>query len=511
MNHRKKQFTLYLILSGILYVLSIPFIQAFPLRILSCALLAFPVQRSLKKYHLSKSVLLAREELKSLMEYLCTSVASGRVLSNAFADASDELLLLYGDHSHTVAALKRFKENISLGSSFPDALSGMAGEMSCPEAAPLFDALSKADLLGSKVLLILRHNLTMVSELLSVSRDISSDVAQKRMESTIMSGMPFLVIWSLRISAGDYLDSAFISPAGNIFFLLAFCLSVFAYCISMFFVSDSVYSYPLTRKNHSSFELIALISLLYTSISMKFSGFAPLMENIGSYLPAEFILSRKRLFVYLSPDKVYPISEYIFIKLVLLIIALLFCIISLLFFGFNAALWIILPAGLLVMHDVDLLIRISSGKTRLQRDFPGFVGLLSTLLSNGLVLSKSIQICIDTFTVSSTEFRKELSVLYGVVCSGTPVSEALENMAVRSGSTVISGALLLAAQYGRNGSAETLNMLSLQAGACWAQSRTAARKQLDESSMKLMLPMMIQLICVMLISVLPSLISIGAA
>jgi hypothetical protein len=52
-------------------------------------------------------------------------------------------------------------------------------------------------------------------------------------------------------------------------------------------------------------------------------------------------------------------------------------------------------------------------------------------------------------------------------------------------------------------------MLGLQANACWAQSRTAARRQLDESSVKLLLPMMIQLICVMLISVLPSLISIG--
>ncbi|MHB8962438.1 MAG: type II secretion system F family protein, partial [Saccharofermentanales bacterium] len=172
-------------------------------------------------------------------------------------------------------------------------------------------------------------------------------------------------------------------------------------------------------------------------------------------------------------------------------------------------LWMILPSGLLVMHDVDLQIRISSGQNRLFRDFPGFIGLLSTLLSNGIVLTKSVQICIDTFTIASPEFRKELSVLKGAIYSGTPVSEALENLAIRSGSTTISGALLLAAQYGKNGSTETLGMLSLQAGACWLQSRTAARKQIDESSVKLLLPMMLQLICVMLVSVLPSLLSIG--
>lgn len=511
MNELKKQFSGYLLLSGMLYILSIPFIPDFPIRILTCAMLALPVQMSLRRYYLTKSVLLAREELKSLMEYLCTAVASGRVLTNAFIDAADELMLLYGSHSNTVIALKRYEEKIRLGAAFSEALNAMAADMNCHEALPLFDALSKADLLGSKVLLILRHNLTMVSELLSVSRDISSDVSQKRTEATIMSAMPFLIAWSLKASAGEYLDLAFTRPVGDLVFFFAFCLSVFSYCISMFFISGSVYTFPIKKKNQSSYSLTSLISLVFTKISYRSSGFADFMENTGNCLPEEFILSRKRLLLYLNPDKKHPIAEYIFIKLILLVIALLFCVLTLPFLGLAAALWIILPSGLLIMHDVDLQIRISTGKTRLLRDFPGFIGLLSTLLSNGLVLSKSIQVCIDTFTATSAEFRKELSILKGAVYSGTPVSEALDNLAVRSGSSAISGALLLAAQYGRNGSAETLNMLSLQAGACWMQSRAAARRQLDESSVKLLLPMMVQLICVMLISVLPALVSIGSA
>lgn len=511
LNELKKQFSSYLLLSGILYILSIPFIRIFPIRILTCALFSFPVQMSLRRYYLSRSALLAREELKSLMEYLCTAVASGRVLTNAFIDAADELMLLYGNHSHTVVALKRYEEKIRLGAAFSEALNSMAADMRCHEAVPLFDALSKADLLGSKVLLILRHNLTMVSELLSVSRDISSDVSQKRTEATIMSAMPFLIAWSLKVSAGEYLDSAFTRPVGGLVFFFSFCLSVFAYCISMFFISGSVYTFSANKKNQSSYALTGFISWIFTRISFRVSGFAHFMGDMGKCLPEEFILSRKRLLLYLYPDKEHPVAEYIFIKLILLIIALLFCVLTLPFLGFIVALWIILPSGLLIMHDVDLQIRISTGKTRLLRDFPGFIGLLSTLLSNGLVLSKSIQVCIDTFKASSAEFRKELSIFKGAVYSGTPVSEALDDLAVRSGSTVISGALLLAAQYGRNGSAETLNMLSLQAGACWMQSRTAARKQLDESSVKLLLPMMVQLICVMLISVLPALVSIGSA
>ncbi|MHB8962437.1 MAG: type II secretion system F family protein, partial [Saccharofermentanales bacterium] len=329
MKESRKLLPIYLLIAAALYILSIPFIGAIPLRVLACALLAVPVLMSLRRYFLSRSSMLAREELKSLMEYLCTAVASGRILANAFIDAADELVLLYGDRSHTVIALKRFEEKIKLGTGFCEALACLASEIRCPEAVPLFDALSKSDLLGTKVLVILRHNLTMVSELLSVSRDISSDVSQKRMEATIMSGMPFLVIWCLRISADGYLSSAFSRPIGTVLFLFSFCLSVLAYCASMFIISSSVSIRSTGGNTHSFLSLLSLIASVFTRICNRKKGAANLFQKFGSLLPSAFILSRRRMLKYLDPDGPDPIAEYLFIKSALLLIALLFCIMTL--------------------------------------------------------------------------------------------------------------------------------------------------------------------------------------
>ena len=72
----------------------------------------------------------------------------------------------------------------------------------------------------------------------------------------------------------------------------------------------------------------------------------------------------------------------------------------------------------------------------------------------------------------------------------------------------IACALQFAAQYDKTGSVENLNLLKLQCSACWTQSKITARKQLEESSVKLLIPMILQLVCVLMITITPSLISI---
>ena len=85
----------------------------------------------------------------------------------------------------------------------------------------------------------------------------------------------------------------------------------------------------------------------------------------------------------------------------------------------------------LFLHDVDTNSLILRNKMQMMQDFPTFVGLLSTLLGNGIVLSKALLLCIDTFRNSSAAFRNELSLLRGGMTAGTPCHEALENLASR--------------------------------------------------------------------------------
>jgi Flp pilus assembly protein TadB len=505
----RKPGILYLLSVPVLLLLADPFIPSPLLRWVTCLLLALPVSWSLGRNAAGRIALRARMELKSLLEYLCTAVASGRVLPIAFQDAGRELSLLYGHRSATVKALKRFEEQIRLGNAFSETLLELASDLRCPEAVPLFDAFTKADLLGNRILPILRHSLTMVSEQIAVWRDITSDISQKRTEAVVMSGMPFLVVWSISSGAHDYIASAFSRPIGSLLFLMAFVLSVLSFCASILLLSGPVHRERQASVRLSPLSLNAGISLLFRLLSTRFGRLSILLQRIAAMLPPDLILTRRRMLLSLQTDRNDPIPEYVFTKITIVLIGCFFCLLLLPIFGFQPIVWLMFPLLLLVAHDVDLHLRITSGQTRILRDFPGFLGLLTTLLRNGMVLSKAIPVCIDTMQGSSVEFRRELGLLKGFIYAGIPVGEALEQIAGRTGSTAISGALLLAAQYGRSGSPETLNMLGLQMGVCWAQMRSAARKQLDEASVKMLLPMMVQLICVMIASVLPSVVSVG--
>ncbi len=506
---RRNTTAVIVLASGILYVLSVPFLPGVPLRILCAVALAFPVRSSLKRYFSARGAISAREELRSLMENLCASVASGHVLPNALAGAIPDMILLFGERSPMVKALNLFSEKIRLGHPFQDSLKEFSGSLRCPEAMPLFDALTRSDLLGGKMLLILRHNLTMISELLSVSRDISSDVSRKRAESTIMSGMPFLVLWCLYAGARDYVAMAWTDPAGRLCFFFAFVVSVLAYCMSMSAISSSVYADGPAGKAGDVLSVAGLLGFMYRTLFRKSGKARRFLSLAGRSLPEGFLLSRKRMLLFLYPEREDPLEEYLFVKITLAALTVLFFALTLPWAGRAAISMAAIPLAMLFLHDLDLQRRIACWQTRIMRDVPGFISLLSTLLGNGMTLSRAVGICMDAFADSSVEFRREMSFLKKAAVSGMAVSDALDVFAGRMMSASVSGALILAAQYGRTGGTETLSMLRLQAGACWQQARLAARRQLEETSLTLLLPMMIQLICVLLISALPALITIG--
>ena len=56
---------------------------------------------------------------------------------------------------------------------------------------------------------------------------------------------------------------------------------------------------------------------------------------------------------------------------------------------------------------------------------------------------------------------------------------------------------------------EVLNLLSLQASACWSLCRNAARKKQEREVLGLLLPMTLDFICVLLVATTPAIISLG--
>lgn len=501
----------YLGISFLLYFLSIPFIRLPFLRAGTALCLAFLPLLTLRSYSRAKEVQFAREQLKSLLEILCARISSGKSLEPAMMDVKNDLIPIYGKDSIICKALKTFEDRIKAGAAFDEAVPPMSGQIPCPESAPLFFTIAGARNLGNRILPVLRQSLSMVSEFLLVTRDISSDVSEKRLESTIMSAMPFLVLWSLNMTTPSYLDPAFNSVLGSLLMLLAFVLSVVGYCLGGAVIAHSIYNKTRTGTSSQKTSLSMLFSRFYTTLTASHPERIKWLSRLVFFLPENYKLSVKRTLIYLYPGKSNQMEEYLFIKICILFFCFTGYLLLRSFLTIPFLYFLLISAFLVFLHDVDTNGIISRNKAEMMQDFPTFIGLLSTLLSSGVVLSKSLSLCISTFTDSSKPFRDEMELLHRSVASGTPCYEALEVCASRCQLPEIACALLFASQYDKTGSMENLNLLKLQSSSCWAQSKSAARRRLEESSVKLLFPMILQLICVILITVTPSLLSLKGA
>ena len=168
------------------------------------------------------------------------------------------------------------------------------------------------------------------------------------------------------------------------------------------------------------------------------------------------------------------------------------------------------PAMILiyVLNINDIRTRVNLKHEDLMRDIPLFLCLMSTLLEAGLQLPKAIEICSKAVDEHGT-ISYEINAMRAGILSGLSASEAVENFSIRTQIPEAKAALLLVARYGRLGTAEVLNLLSLQASACWNLCRNAARKKQERESLGMLLPMTLDFICVLIVAVTPAIISMA--
>jgi len=497
----------YLFCSFTLFLLAAPFSNSMPAKIILSLILGVVVTKSFNLYSGLKIKLDARQQLKSFLEFLCTKISSGNSMETSFLLARNEFSSLYGKNSYISKALEELFYNLDRGESFDYALSKMGKNLPCPESHSLFETLSKMRHMGSSNLLLIRQSLSMVSDLLMVSKDISGEVSQKRLESTIMSAMPFAVLWSLNTGASDYMDPALSFPIGRFVLLLAFFVSVLSFCLGLYIVSNSVYQSHTDIRRQSKSSLSYYFKKLYGYLVKRYPQLNNFLVFLMQILPESYILPQKRTLRYLYPANKNAQEEHLFEKICILISVFITYLLTSTFADISLIPFLLLGIFLVIIHDLETRDKIEKNKNAMMQDLPGFVALLHTLLASGIVLEKALEMCIKTYYNSTMQLRGELDILRSDMGSGILLAKAVERFSDRILVPEISGALILASQYSKSGDAYTLELMKIQTGSCWIQAKVSASKALEQSSVKLLIPMVLQLVCVMVITITPAVLS----
>lgn len=167
---------------------------------------------------------------------------------------------------------------------------------------------------------------------------------------------------------------------------------------------------------------------------------------------------------------------------------------------------------LFVLKQRELDLSLRQRKDEILYDFPDIVSKLTMLLNAGMTFSRAWQKVVLDYQESSNKSRPlydEMVIASSQMLNGMPEVEALEAFGRRTRNLEVirmTGVLIQNLRRGNNALTEALKQLSKEA---WEIRVMSAKKQGEEASTKLLLPMAISFVTVIMIVIAPTLMSIN--
>ncbi len=486
---------IYPVCAGSVYLLSNAFLPIKPIRVLlSLVLSVFPFLSVVRLLYGKRNALL-RSQSKVLLQSLCTSVSGGYSLESAFLAARPTLEKAFGRRCLMAQALVRLEKSLSAHVPLSDTLSELCCRLDYMELMPIMKALSITRVVGNGVISILRNSCQMLSELMAVSSEVDANNAGRNTEAFILCLMPFGITFTLSAFTNGYMDSAGKSPLGILLMLLAFSIAI----VSCGFLLTLIGSGNKIQKGTSP------DSGNPYRIFHRVSG--RIREFITRFFPESYTTRQYERFSELScdPETLYEMEISKALALVLLVTPLTFAF--LLLSGYPVYLAFFAAFTVIIMTHYETSQRVSRRRELLMEEIPLFLSMLVTLLQSGVLLPKAIETCAGAFPENST-LGYEIRIMKAQMLSGLSAGRAIENFSVRTPIPEAQAALLLISRYELTGGAEVLQLLALQANACWSLCRNASRKKRERDALAMVLPMMLDLISVLLVAITPALMSL---
>lgn len=490
-RYRIRMLWLYPISVLVVIFLSSMFIDSLSVRIsLSLVLGFFPWLAVTDKLFSNRYTHL-RTQLLVMLQTLCTSVSSGYSIEKSLSTVKPIIQHTFGKKSMLINPLIRLEQNLNMHRDLSSSLDEFVYSLSFPEVIPVFHALGISGRIGNNSLEILRSSCQMLSELSAVQNEIDAQNSGKNAEAAILCMMPFGITFALNQTSSNYMNEARATRTGSILLAIAFVLCVIASAFLFRYMTHGFSILKQESKEKANKEIKPILT-----------------KYVQRLFPASFISSRYELFSELFLNPIEEYEKYLRKQLLTTFGGTMAVLLILLALGKPLILAIVAPILLSYLNFYDVKRNSELRKEELMKDIPLFTCLISTLLEAGMLLPRAIEICSEAFP-NNKSLSFEIKNLRAMILSGISASDAIEKLSIRIKVPEAQAALLLIARYGRLGTNEVLNLLSLQSSACWNLCRNAARKKQERESLGMLLPMTLDFISVLLVATTPAIISLG--
>lgn len=169
-----------------------------------------------------------RKSFKDMLQALSSLLSAGRSVENAFAALEDDLALLIGDsQADILREIRAIVNRCRNGEPLEAPLADFAERSGLEEARNFAEVFVICKRAGGDLVEVVRRTAGLIGEKMEVELELSVLMAQKRMESKLMMGMPFAFVGLIGWFSGDYMAGL---HQGIGWVLLTACLLALAGC-----------------------------------------------------------------------------------------------------------------------------------------------------------------------------------------------------------------------------------------------------------------------------------------
>lgn len=200
----------------ILFAIGMLFYQIWLLALL-LTLPALKAPKLWKKRQIERKRTLLKLHFKQALYSLSSSMAAGRSVENAFREAAKDLEMLYpGGNSDMIRELDVITTRLEYGEPIEFALLAFGQRAKIEDIDNFIDVFVTCKRTGGDLIEVVRRTSTVIGEKMDIQQDISVMIAQKKFESNILLGTPFIFILFINASAPEFMAPLYGSPMGII-------------------------------------------------------------------------------------------------------------------------------------------------------------------------------------------------------------------------------------------------------------------------------------------------------
>lgn len=493
----------YVIAYVLSFILLMPFLALAKTALLLALALSLLLFKLLNHYFSLQKLYLNEEAFLAFLKELIALLHNGTSFENAILILSPRLCKFYGEKTAFAILLKQICQALSNSWTLRDLQSEFLQLFPNHYAHNYFTILKDQIAVSNQLLKISQSFAKNMQAKANMEREIKANAAQQQMEAIILLAMPFLIIYVLRFLQSDFFLPALTNMPGPLLLLAAFiCIALSALILFYLFMREGK-KYKSNSKEHI-FPIYLKLCKYYWPTLIEILPLAYIERIKRSLLICSALKSEQSSSntYSLLLNKQELLTNYFAYKLQIMTYA--FCILCLLSLLNYYLLCATIPLLIAVFYLLDWELQ-----TKCQKELLALLELLPWDFSLLILLLKNNYSLINCFAKlqsllnHSDPLRQKFHYFWQQGLLGTSVNKSFFNWTDNISDFTFNSYFSALHAYIANGDKSSLAALSEQTEQLFKNALIEHKQAQSKKQTAFLLPMMLDLIAVMLITLAP--------